>query len=124
MYCSKGTPTFNRPQTFNFIAKLNGLDRPPIEAQGGPFNFLSRLKRGAFRGCGRAIDLFNLPIKLKGSGPLWAELGRAGPELGRAGPELGRAGPELGRAGQGWARARLFFFTAALCRYKIEGRRP
>ena len=69
MYCSKGTPILYGPQTFNFIAKLNGLDRPPTEAQGAPFNFISRLKRGAFRGCGRAIDLFNLPIKLKGSGP-------------------------------------------------------
>jgi hypothetical protein len=32
MYCSKGTPNFNGPQTFNFIAKLNGWGRPPIEA--------------------------------------------------------------------------------------------
>jgi len=65
MYCSKGTPTFNRPQTFNFIAKLNGLDRPPTEAQGAPFNFISRLKRGPVCGCGRANQTFNLQIKLK-----------------------------------------------------------
>ena len=69
MYCSKGTPILYGPQTFNFIAKLNGLGRPPIEAQGGPFNFISRLKRWQFCGCGRAIDLFNLAIKLNVWGP-------------------------------------------------------
>jgi len=69
MYCSKGTPNFNGPQTFNFIAKLNGWGRPPIEAQGGSFNFISRLKRRPFCGCGRAADLFNLAIKLNVWGP-------------------------------------------------------
>jgi hypothetical protein len=51
-------------QTFNFIAKLNGLKDAYRGCLERPFNFTSGLKKGVFCGSDAPFKIFNLAIKL------------------------------------------------------------